>query len=65
MSPMEHAGRMAVDGAAGAAAVTAPLWLQHIETGAQLVVALGGVVLIALRIAVAWRDFRRHRGRRE
>jgi len=56
---MDHLSKHALDGAVGAAAVTAPLWLQLVQSGSQVLVALGGVVLVALRIAIALRDLRK------
>ncbi len=56
---MDQLSKHALDGAVGAAAVTAPLWLQLVQSGSQALVALGGVVLVALRIAIAVRDLRK------
>lgn len=57
MNPMQN-GAAAIDGAAAVVAVTMPLWVQYAIVWAQAVIVLGGVVLLALRIAIAWRDLR-------
>jgi hypothetical protein len=57
MNPMQN-GAAAIDGAAAVVAVTMPLWVQYAIVWMQAVIVLGGVVLLALRIAIAWRDLR-------
>lgn len=56
---MEQLSKHALDGAVGGTAVSVPLWIQSIDGWAQLVVAIGGVVLIGLRICIALRDLNR------
>jgi hypothetical protein len=50
-----------IDGTAGVGAITAPLWLQEAAVVVQLAVLAGGALLLALRIAIAWRDLRNQR----
>lgn len=55
---MEQHGKEAIDGLLGVGAVTAPFWVKLVETGFTIGMALGGAVLLALRIAIAWREWR-------
>lgn len=48
----------AIDGAIGAVGVSSPVWLQYLQNGAGAVVAIGGAVLIVIRVMIAWRDWR-------
>lgn len=52
---------MKIDGAVGAASIAAPWWLQLFNEGMHVVVVIGGAVLLALRIALAVREWRRRR----
>ncbi|HEV8015198.1 MAG TPA: hypothetical protein VGP48_06675 [Stellaceae bacterium] len=51
----------AFDGTAALTAIAAPLWLADAELWGRALVILGGVVLLALRIVIAWRTLRRPR----
>jgi len=42
-----------VDGAAVAATVTSPLWMQHFEIWAQFVLMVGGLILLTVRLTIA------------
>jgi len=58
----------AFDGTAALTAIAAPLWLADAEVWGRALVILGGIVLLALRIVIAWRALRRPptgTGRRE
>jgi hypothetical protein len=48
----------AIDGALGAAGISSPFWLTQLQTVAGAVVAVGGAVLIVIRVMIAWRDWR-------
>ena len=48
-----------IDAALGTSAVASPWWLQHLETTLGLIMLIGGVILLVLRIAIAWRNWRR------
>jgi hypothetical protein len=48
----------AFDGTAAMAAITAPLWLENVELWGRALVIVGGVVLLALRVVLAWRELR-------
>jgi hypothetical protein len=50
---------LAVDGTTAMAAITVPFWLQDIELWGRGLVILGGLVLLVIRIACAWRALRR------
>lgn len=60
MSPdqFEHASKDALDGAIGLGAITWPLWAQLLQTTGYVITFIGGIVLLGLRIAIAWRDLR-------
>jgi predicted ferric reductase len=58
---LEHiAGK--TDIATGVAAVTSPLWLRWLEYGAAAYIAIGGIILITIRVAIAYRNWRRKQG---
>jgi hypothetical protein len=52
----EHASNDALDGAIGLGAVTWPLWVQLLQTTGYIITFVGGMILLGLRIAIAWRD---------
>ena len=56
---MNHKLDAAFDGTAALTAIAAPLWLADAEVWGRALVILGGVVLLALRIVIAWRALRR------
>lgn len=59
---MQH-GKEIIDGTLGIGAVTSPIWLQYLQTGIGMFMLLGGAVLLALRLAIAWREWRHgHKG---
>lgn len=55
---MNHKLDAAFDGTAALTAIAAPLWLADAEIWGRALVILGGVVLLALRIVIAWRALR-------
>lgn len=55
---MNHKLDAAFDGTAALTAIAAPLWLADAELCGRAIVILGGVVLLALRIVIAWRTLR-------
>lgn len=48
----------AIDGTLGVGAVTSPFWINALETGLGLFMLVGGVLLLILRIMIAWREWR-------
>ena len=48
-----------VDTALAAGAVTSPFWLTLLQSGVEIYIALGGALLLTIRLGVAWRDWRR------
>lgn len=57
----EQASNDALDGAIGLGAVTWPLWAQLLQTTGYIITFVGGIILLGLRIAIAWRDLRERR----
>ena len=49
--------RTALDLSVGAGAITVPWWMQ-LTAGLELFVAIGGLVLIGFRLAIALREWR-------
>jgi len=47
----------------GGGALTVPLWLHQLADWAQAFVMIGGAVLLALRLIIAWRDVRKGKGK--
>lgn len=58
---LEQASNDALDGAIGLGAVTWPLWAQLLQTTGYIITFVGGIILLGLRIAIAWRDLRDRR----
>ena len=42
----------------GASAITFPYWLQTINTGLGLAMAVVGLGLLSLRLVLAWREYK-------
>jgi hypothetical protein len=55
---MDQHGKEALDGALGVSAVSSIIWLQYIQTAIGMFMLIGGAVLLALRLAIAWREWR-------
>ena len=49
--------KTAIDLSVGAGAVSMPWWIQ-LTSGMELLIAVGGVVLISFRLAIAIREWR-------
>lgn len=49
------------DVAVGGTALSTLLWFQHVEDWLAVVMAVGGVILLLLRIGVAWRELRKRK----
>ena len=47
-----------VDYAIGGAASTAPFWMPYFNDVSHVLLVLGGLGLIALRVAIAWKEWR-------
>ncbi len=50
--------KTAVDGSLGVGAITSPFWLAWMESGLKIFMLAGGAVLLAIRILIAWREWR-------
>ena len=55
----------ALDATVGVYAVTSPIWLQMFTTGGQVVMWVGGFILLVLRIRIAWLDWRARKRRHD
>lgn len=54
----QHIARNIGDGILGLSAISVPLWWQYLEAAFAGVVAVGGAILLVLRIWLAVRDLR-------
>lgn len=48
-----------LDVSLGASAVTSPYWLEALNTGLGLAMAVVGLTLLTLRLVLAWREYKR------
>ena len=48
----------ALDSALGVGAVTSPFWLTLLQTGAAIITVIGGLILLGLRIMIAWHEWK-------
>jgi hypothetical protein len=46
----------------GALAASSPWWLRYLEDYAAAYIAIGGAILVTIRVAIAYRDWRRNKG---
>ena len=58
MAP-EQQMKAVIDGTLGGGGVTAPWWVQTVDVYMGGFLAIGGVVLLGLRIVISWRELRR------
>jgi uncharacterized membrane protein len=56
---MNHKLDAVFDGTAALTAIAPPLWLADAEAWGRALLILGGIVLLILRIVIAWRALRR------
>lgn len=56
---MNHKLDAVFDGTAAVTAIAAPLWLADAEVWGRALLIFGGVVLLILRVVIAWRAMRR------
>ncbi len=54
--------KIAIDGSVGALAVSTPVWVEYVSTYGGLVMLIGGIILLALRIALAWKEWNKSNG---
>jgi hypothetical protein len=47
-----------IDGTLGTAGLSSPVWLDWLTASSALVVAVGGAILIILRIVLAWKELK-------
>ena len=55
---MNHKLDAVFDGTAAVTAIAAPLWLADAEAWGRALLIFGGVVLLILRVVIAWRALR-------
>jgi hypothetical protein len=58
-------GTVKAEAVIATAAVTAKWWLPHFDTIIHVILGVGGVVLIASRVAIMWLEYRRNKKRGE
>lgn len=60
----EQTVKHTIDGAIGLGAITSPVWIQMMQTGAAILTVVGGLILLGLRIMIAWHEWktRKHVG---
>jgi hypothetical protein len=46
-----------VDAAVVSATISAPWWLPYFDHSVHILLALGGLLLLVLRIGIAWREW--------
>lgn len=51
--------KIAMDAAVGIPAATSLTWMHNINEGLTILLTAGGVVLVALRALIAWREWKR------
>ena len=56
--PIQEQAKQAGDYALGAGAVSAPWWLAYFDIAANVLLALGGLSLLAIRGAITWREWK-------
>lgn len=49
--------KTALDGTLATYGVSAPLWLEYVQSGFSLFMLIGGAALLTLRLAIAWREW--------
>lgn len=54
-------GRTITDTATAAGAATVPLWAAYLDASMSIAAGLGAVVLVWLRVAIIWREWRKGR----
>jgi hypothetical protein len=47
-----------LDYALGTAAASSPWWLPHFDHTVHVMLGVGGVALVVLRVAIAWREYK-------
>jgi hypothetical protein len=57
MTRIEHV-QGGIDGALSGVALSSPLWLQYLENLLGITMLVGGVLLLAIRIAIAWKTYK-------
>ena len=55
---IDQTAKAALDGAIGVTALVSPVWLSMIEHAFGVVMAMLGMVLLVLRLMIAWREWR-------
>jgi len=58
MSDPEQQMKIVIDGTLGGGGLSAPWWVQQVDVYVGVLLAIGGVVLLGLRIAISWRELK-------
>jgi hypothetical protein len=68
MTPQTAPAKVALDASLAGTTISAPIWMANLETYVGLAIALGGFILLVLRILLSWRELRgrgKNHGRRK
>tara|TARA_Y100000034_G_scaffold116887_1_gene155773 strand:+ start:139 stop:348 length:210 start_codon:yes stop_codon:yes gene_type:complete len=66
MTPSTAPSKVILDASLAGATVSAPIWMTNLETYLGFGIALGGLILLFLRIMLSWKELRGPKyGRRE
>ena len=57
MAP-EQQTKVVIDGTIGSGGLSAPWWVQQVDVYMGVLLAIGGVVLLVLRIAISWKELK-------
>jgi hypothetical protein len=50
--------KLVLDTTIASGAITMPLWVVHLAEAAQMMTLFGGLLLLSIRIVIAWRDLK-------
>jgi hypothetical protein len=50
--------KTALDTSIGTIGAISPIWIQYLQEWAGFIAAVGGAILVIIRLAIAWRDWR-------
>ena len=50
--------KLVLDTTIASGAITMPLWMAYLTEAAQIATLFGGLVLLSIRIVIAWRELR-------
>ena len=56
---VQEQAKNVVDATLGGGAVASPWWLVYFNDAANALMIVGGIALLAIRLAISWREWRR------